>query len=93
MLIIIFANSDSNINTIVVCLSQDGLMSDLIGSTVVADFGDEGFFGGKIDNFDLDKGHHVVYEDGDGEWIPEILVSCRCRCNQNNEHINNVYVC
>ena len=68
-------------------------MSDLIGSTIVADFGDDGFFGGKIDNFDSDKGHHIVYEDGDGEWIKEIHSEFEfVQFNECNRVVNGRFV-
>ena len=49
-------------------------MSDLFGSKLLADFGNDGVFGGIITNYCKKRGHHVVYEDGDDEWIKDILV-------------------
>lgn len=51
-------------------------MSQLVGAKLVANFGAEGFFGGKIQKFSKRKGHLVRYDDGDEEWIKAILVGC-----------------
>lgn len=51
------------------------LMSQLVGAELVADFGADGFFDGKVQKFCSKKGHLVRYDDGDEEWIKSILVS------------------
>ena len=50
-------------------------MSQLVGAKVVADFGADGLFVGRVQQFCSTKGHLVKYDDGDKEWIKEILVS------------------
>ena len=47
-------------------------MSHLVGVTVITDFGVDGKFHGRIDKFDDVKGHHIVYEDNDEEWVLHI---------------------
>ena len=70
------------------------MMSDLIGETVVADFDDDGFFGGKIDNFDREKGHHVTYEDGDGECMDQDNPGeLSMQMHANNVNTNDIHFC
>ena len=49
-------------------------MSHLVGVTLITDFGVDGKFHGRIDKYDDEKGHHIVYEDGDDEWVVDIQV-------------------
>ena len=50
-------------------------MSQLVGAKLVADFGAHGLFVGHVQEFCSATGHLVKYEDGDEEWIKDILVS------------------
>ena len=53
------------------------IMSHLVGSSILADFGEDGICAGRITKYCNSRGHHVIYDDGDSEWIESIMV-CSC---------------
>ena len=51
-----------------------GYMSDLVGCKLITKFGEDGYFEGHIDKYCKKRGHHIKYNDGDVEWVSQILV-------------------